>query len=324
MVSFVIRSLILACVLVFFGLAIRRAVQELSRSEITLEWQSIGWIFLSSSVLCGMVALLPSCLGWYGILRDFGQKVRWQDCFYAYFLGHMGKYVPGKAMAVLLRVGELHRHRVLLGPAVLSVFIETLSGFATGGILGAALLQFIDCPRWLQLSALVGIPIAIVSLLPHPFRWILSPLVRTRLGKSVSSTVEAIDGWMMLRTVLLAIVGWTLQGVSLWLVLESLKGIQPELLLNRSVWHVLMVCIASMSLGGLAGFLSMLPGGAIARELASIGILVAIVPEPIALIATVLVRLTSILAELLMVACSKWVQYRCRKGLAATPEPELS
>jgi len=267
-----------------------------------------------------MVALLPSCVGWYGILKDFGQAVRWQDCFYAYFLGHMGKYVPGKAMAVLLRVGELHRHRVLLGPAVLSVFIETLSGFATGGVLGAVLLQFIDCPRWLQLSALVGIPVVIVSLLPHPFRWILSPLVRTRLGRSVSSTVETIDGRMMLRTVLLAIAGWILQGVALWLVLESLKGIQPDLLLDRSVLYVLMVCITSMSLGGLAGFLSMLPGGAIARELASIGILLAIMPEPIALIATVLVRLTSIIAELLMVAISKWVQYRYHKEMVATSE----
>jgi uncharacterized membrane protein YbhN (UPF0104 family) len=60
-----------------------------------------------------------------------------------------------------------------------------------------------------------------------------------------------------------------------------------------------------MSLGGLAGFLSMLPGGAFARELASIGVLLSIVPEPIALIATVLVRLTSIASEILMIVGSK-------------------
>jgi hypothetical protein len=60
-----------------------------------------------------------------------------------------------------------------------------------------------------------------------------------------------------------------------------------------------------MSLGALAGFLSMLPGGALARELASIWILLSIVPEPIALIATVVVRITSIIAELSMIALSK-------------------
>jgi uncharacterized membrane protein YbhN (UPF0104 family) len=65
-----------------------------------------------------------------------------------------------------------------------------------------------------------------------------------------------------------------------------------------------------MSLGALAGFLSMLPGGALARELASIWILLSIVPEPIALIATVVVRITSIIAEVSMIALSKWIQYR--------------
>jgi hypothetical protein len=34
------------------------------------------------------------------------------------------------------------------------------------------------------------------------------------------------------------------------------------------------------------------------------------VPEPIALIATVVVRITSIIAELSMIALSKWIQYR--------------
>jgi uncharacterized membrane protein YbhN (UPF0104 family) len=69
-----------------------------------------------------------------------------------------------------------------------------------------------------------------------------------------------------------------------------------------------------MSLGGLAGFLSMLPGGALARELASVGILVSIIPQPIALIATVLVRLTSMLAELLMILLSRSIQIRAKRS----------
>lgn len=305
-----IRLLILSCAFFFFGLAIRRAFSELSKSEVPLNWNSIGWLDLALSVFSGMLALVPPCIAWQFVLRDFGQVVHWRNCFYAYFLGHLGKYVPGKAMAVLLRVGQLHRHRVAVGPAVLSVFIETLTGFATGGILGAILLQWIDCPSWLRLSALAGIPLAIVSLLPHPFRWILGPMVRTRIGKSLTTLIVAIDGWMMLRTVLLAVAGWTFQGVALWFVLQSLNGVSTGLMGQVSGWHVLIVCIASMSLGGLAGFLSMLPGGAIARELASIGVLVSVVPQPIAVIATVLVRLTSILAEFLMVASTKWIDFR--------------
>jgi uncharacterized membrane protein YbhN (UPF0104 family) len=58
----------------------------------------------------------------------------------------------------------------------------------------------------------------------------------------------------------------------------------------------------------------MLPGGALARELASVGILLSIIPQPIALIATVLVRLTSMLAELLMILLSRSIQIRAKRS----------
>lgn len=315
--GFALRMVILACAILFFGLAIRRAWFELSRSDVPLDWNSIRWGWLGLAVIFSMVGMVPSWIGWQAILRDFGQKVHWSACLHAYFLGHLGKYVPGKAMAVLLRVGELRRYGVLMGPAVLSVFIETLTGFASGGILGAVLLQWIETPRWLQLLALAAIPFAVLALVPYPFRWILKPLVRTRLGKGVEPVIEAIDGRLMLRTVAWALVAWMLQGLALYSVLESLKGLQPSLLSGSSVGYALVVCISSMSLGGLAGFLSMLPGGALARELASIGVLISIIPEPIALIATVLTRLTSILAELLMILISRWIRFRYKPSQLA-------
>lgn len=313
-IKFALRMTILASAILFFGLAIRHAAVELSGSEISLRWNSIRWSYLGLSVLIGMLALMPPYLGWHAILKDFGQSVPWHFTMYAYFLGHLGKYVPGKAMAVLLRVAELHRHKGSMSAGGLSVLIETLIGFASGGILGALLLQGIDSPRWLQWSAILGIPLASLSLLPYSYRWILGPMIRTRIGKGFESFLGAIDATMMLRTGALAWAGWMLQGTALWCVLESLVGIHPELTTDRSRWYVWMVCVASMSLGGLAGFLSMLPGGALARELASVGILLSIIPQPIALIATVLVRLTSMLAELLMILLSRSIQIRAKRS----------
>lgn len=312
--KFVLRRGILVCAIVFFILAVRRAVHELQRTEISIHWESIHWTYIILSVLAGMLALIPPWIAWHAILRDFGQNVLWSDSLVAYLMGHLGKYVPGKAMAVLLRVGELHRHKVPMGQGVLSVFIETLTGFATGGIMGALLLQWIDAPSWLKLSALACIPIAIVTLLPHPFRWILRPLVQTRVGRNVATVVHTIDARMMSRTVAWAAVGWMLQGFALWFVLQSLTDLHPGFLSGYSDLYVLAVCIASMGLGGLAGFLSMLPGGALARELASIGILISILSQPIALIATVVVRLTSIIAELMMIVLSRSIRARFNRG----------
>ena len=221
-------------------------------------------------------------------------------------------------MAVILRVGQLHRHKVMIAPAVLSVFIETLIGFASGGILGAVLLQWIYVPSWLQWSALAAIPVALVCLMPHPFRRILRSVSKTRLGKGLDKVLGAVDGRLMVRTVGYATLGWCFQGLALWWVLESLSQTQSGLLSSYSHGFVWLVCITSMSLGGLAGFLSMLPGGALARELASIGILMSILPEPIALVATVLVRLTSICAELLMILGSRLIYQWSPKAIGAS------
>lgn len=110
--KFVLRRGILVCAIVFFILAVRRAVHELQRTEIPIHWESIHWTYIILSVLAGMLALIPPWIAWHAILRDFGQNVLWSDSLVAYLMGHLGKYVPGKAMAVLLRVGELHRHKV--------------------------------------------------------------------------------------------------------------------------------------------------------------------------------------------------------------------
>lgn len=304
-IRFVVRIAILTCAIIFFAFAIRRAALELGKSEVPLDWNSILWSQIGLSVIAGMLAMVPAWIGWHAILRDFGHRVHWSASLYAYFLGHLGKYIPGKAMAVMLRVGQLHRHKVPLGPAILSVFIETLTGFASGGVLGAVLLQWVEVPGWLRWSALAAIPLAALPLIPHPFRGILRLVSRMRIGKGLEKLLGVIDGRLMIRTIACALLGWCLQGLALWFVLGSLRPIQSDLLSGYSGGFIWLVCTASMSLGGLAGFLSMLPGGAFARELASIGVLLSIVPEPIALIATVIVRLTSIAAEILMIVGSK-------------------
>jgi uncharacterized membrane protein YbhN (UPF0104 family) len=57
-------------------------------------------------------------------------------------------------------------------------------------------------------------------------------------------------------------------------------------------------------LGGLAGFIAMVPGGAGVRELAVMWIMTSIVPAPIAILSAIVSRLGSMLAEVLLLALS--------------------
>lgn len=332
--SFALRVLILGIVGFFFWVTLSKAWGQIVASEVSLDWQKVGWALLAFSVPSGMAALMPACIAWQKILDDFGQKIAWKDSFYAYFLGHFGKYVPGKAMAVILRVGALHRHGVAARPAILSVFIETLTGIASGALLGAILVQFVAVPNSLRIAALISIPFAIAALLPHPFRWFVHRVAKSRIGKMPPKIAAAIDGPMMIRTVFASMLGWLLQGTSLWLVMLALRpavlnGLSPgampsgggEMAVGGAMevtgivglFHLWVVCVASMSLGAFVGFISLLPGGAVARELASTWVLSSVVSEPIALLATVIVRITSILAEMTMILWS-WVAQRSGKN----------
>ena len=55
----------------------------------------------------------------------------------AYYVGHLGKYVPGKALVVIIRTGLISGPRVDTTVAAVSIFIETLTMMAVGAFLAA-------------------------------------------------------------------------------------------------------------------------------------------------------------------------------------------
>ena len=122
------------------------------------------------------------------------------------------------------------------------------------------------------------------------------------------SVSEAFTWRMMLSTCAWMALGWLIHGTAAWLVLS---GIQP----TPSLWtvHAWTSCVAAVSLGSVVGFASMLPGGAVIRELVITWLLSHIVPQPIALLAAIAFRVANLLAEFLVVGGISLV-----KGKAAT------
>ena len=83
-----------------------------ARSQLTqATWRlAPGWLVLSG--LLYLLGMLFAGLYWYRVLRDLGQEPYLGETLRAYFIGHLGKYVPGKAMVIILRAGLLSGPRV--------------------------------------------------------------------------------------------------------------------------------------------------------------------------------------------------------------------
>ena len=74
-------------------------------------WQpKPGWLLLA--VVCYLIGYLPAGIYWHFILRKLGQQPTFYETIRAYYIGHLGKYIPGKAMVVVIRAALVRNERV--------------------------------------------------------------------------------------------------------------------------------------------------------------------------------------------------------------------
>jgi hypothetical protein len=283
-----------------------------------------GWLLASG--LLYLVGILPEGLFWHRALRSLGQDVRLGRTLRAYYIGHLGKYVPGKAMVVVMRTGLVCGPGVDAGIAAASVFLETLTMMASGAFLGAVLLIAHDPWHSLLFWKTAGgdgsaaLPGMFGRVSVHGL-WLLGSLAMllatglptlpplfarlTRLvgvGRSDPAVAAKLtqfryrtllEGWLMM------FVGWGFIGASLWATLKAVGA--PDIDLLRQ----LHLYTAATALALVAGFVSQVPSGAVVREAVLMQSLPLFFPrlgEDVALLSAVVLRLVWLAAEVVISA----------------------
>ncbi|MCE5267615.1 MAG: flippase-like domain-containing protein [Planctomycetaceae bacterium] len=259
------------------------------RFQLDYRWLAVsGGLYLLGSLFCGLF--------WHRTLRALGQQVGLGRSLRAYYIGHLGKYVPGKAMVVILRAGLIRGPGVEAPLAVVSIFLETLTMMAVGAFLAAAVVV-----GWVHreqevwfIAALAMMFAAGLPTLPPIAKWLARILTAGRLNPATNAKLENLGAGTVAIGWILNTVGWAILGLSLWAVLRSLgAGVENPL-------AELHLCTAAVALATVAGFISLVPGGAVVREAVLAETLVLLLPQTggIALVASVLLRLVWLLSEL--------------------------
>lgn len=190
----------------------------------------------------------------------------------AYLISHLGKYVPGKAMVVVLRATLCTPHGARAATAAFATLYETLVMMASGGLIAAvgfammpdrsvtiALGRFgqVVVPLW-------GVGAGAAAL----FLTLVQARVFRRLSRLVSLPfpgvgLEALPGLtprLLFEGLAWSAAGWILMGLSQVAVIEALV---PEGL-PRAAWPL---AVASVALATVAGFaVPVAPGGLGIRE----------------------------------------------------------
>ncbi|MEM9704187.1 MAG: lysylphosphatidylglycerol synthase domain-containing protein, partial [Planctomycetota bacterium] len=115
-----------------------------------------GWLLPAGAAY--LVGWLPSVWVFRQLLGRAGQSVGWLDAARAYYCGHLGKYVPGKALALVIRGRLIVNRGGTFGVGVLSAGLETLISMGAGAAVGVALLpwQLRGAPVSDELKAVPG------------------------------------------------------------------------------------------------------------------------------------------------------------------------
>jgi glycosyltransferase 2 family protein len=267
-----------------------------------------GWLAASAGLY--LVGLGFSAMFWYGLLRSVGERPSLLAAVRAYYVGQLGRYVPGKVWGLVLRATLVTGPGVRTGVAGLTAVYEALITPAAGALVGAVLFLALRLGSltedWETLAALGFVGLLIV---PPVFNWLVD-----RVSGPFRADQAALP---RLRLTALAVglaltaCGWAVQGASLWALL---RGLLPDLQgWDATAWAH---CTAYVGLAYLLGYLAVfLPGGLgvrefflqrwLARELA--GPLGAGEAAALAVVAALLLRLIWTVAEAGCAAAVYWL-----------------
>jgi glycosyltransferase 2 family protein len=294
------------------------------RGTLVSAWRQIGehpleihpvWLVLSGAIY--LVALLPAGWYWHHVLKTLGQEAGLGETLRAYYLGHLGKYVPGKAMVIILRTGLIRSHRVETALAVVSVFYETLTMMAVGSFLAVGILAFrLQEDRTMLWASFGFMLLAGLPTLPPIFRLILCTMqiVKRKTSPNPRSLYPfpAPARNLTYQTVLIGwfamFFTWAGMAASLWAVFRSC-GLEFGLIDHFPDYA------AAVSLSVVAGFLALIPGGLGVRDMILAVLLVRLfqIGEAPAAVASGLLRIVWLVAELIVFAILYPIRMKLRR-----------
>lgn len=253
-------------------------------------------VWLLPAALCYLVGWLPSVWFWRRMMIEFGARPGLFATTRAYFCGHLGKYVPGKALSLVIRAGLLKPDKVPVSCSAVGATFETLGVMGVGLAVWVALapgrlseeawhslpawLQAIREPWWLAPCLVAA---GVVMVLPlsaqalSRIAWKMTPngfrsgqtlpaehvsIVNTGTGPDETWTPKRVSKRLLLAGAAAFVATWALHGLSLGFSLRAV-GDAP-FAVNPGHWTLWTCAVAGATSAGF--FVLFAPGGLGVRE----------------------------------------------------------
>jgi len=250
-----------------------------------------------------LAGLVPFGVFYHRVMRAGPSPIGPYAAIRAYLVSHLGKYVPGKALVVVMRVGLSTPYGARAATSALASLYETLVMMAAGGLIAAVAFgpgSTLSIPVPMSAGRSVAVPMPLVGLgLGGAFLVVVAPGVFPRLAGLVRlpfpgvgpDALPATSARLLAEGLALAVVGWTLLGLS---QVAVFAGLYPGGL-SVAAWPA---TVASVALATVVGFVvPVAPGGLGVREWVLWTALGATIDPDYAVVAALVLRLAWVVGE---------------------------
>ncbi|MCA1713204.1 MAG: lysylphosphatidylglycerol synthase domain-containing protein [Actinobacteria bacterium] len=242
------------------------------------------------SLVAALAGLLASALVWRALLTDLGSRLPLRTALHVFFLGQLGKYLPGSVFAVAAQM-ELGRDQGVSRSRVGTASLLFMGVLTAAGLLVAAVALPLTSPDALRsyFWVLLVLPVGLVCLAPPVLTRLVGaglrvlrrdPLDRPLSGRGIGAAL----GW--------ALAMWAAYGIHVLLLLLPQD--------RTGTGNLPLLALGGYALAWTVGFLFLLaPAGALIRETVLVLALAPVLDRPGATAVAVVSRGVMTLADLL-------------------------
>lgn len=271
----------------------------------TLLLKQLQGVSLSGIILSGILYIIGiGFSGWFwaDLLNDIKQPISMPFALRCFYIAQLGKYVPGKGLALFLRINSAMRENVSIAAGVTTSIYEVLFTMASGAFLAVVLGLLTHEASSMQISAAIFLMVVTgIPILPGLFPFIAEKLGRRFLPAGESIVVPG-SVRSFFRGVISTIICWFFLGASLMVLWQAMDTSMNNLSFTRLVW-----CTGCVTLSNVGGFVASTPGGLGVRE----KILQIMLAESLghnAVTTAILLRIIWTLSEILTAAGFYWIK----------------
>ncbi|MEV0967391.1 lysylphosphatidylglycerol synthase transmembrane domain-containing protein [Microtetraspora glauca] len=282
-----LRLLFLAVALGFGGWAVASRWTEVSAGFARLSWPELG-----GSLLAVVAALVCGMMMWRALLADLGSPLAFRDAAKIFFIGQLGKYIPGSLWPVLAQM-EMGRDHAIPRSRSAAAYFLTYPVYLGSGLLTAAVTLPVLAGGSVAKFAwlLLLIPVLAAALHPSVVNWGINLglrlLRKPPLERPLSRRgVLVACGW--------AFAGWAAYGTHLALLVHGLGATGPK---------AALLSVGAFALAWCLGFIVVIaPAGVGVREVAMVAALAPVLSQDTAIAATLCSRLIVSVGDLVCAA----------------------